>query len=96
MKEQKIILPVGARPLYLTLISGHGSPDTVNGQGGPAIGTGEVGVQILPIKEVEKDYYRWALRKLKGDRRQVAKALGVSLKTVYNKMKEYGLSADEQ
>ena len=96
MKEQELVLPVGARPLYLTLISKQEDSNTVNGQGRSETGAEEESAQVLPIKVIEKDYYGWALRKLKGDRRQVAKALGVSLKTVYNKIKEYGLSADEQ
>lgn len=42
-----------------------------------------------PIKEVERRLIEATLDKLDGDKRAAAKALGISLKTLYNRLNEY-------
>ncbi len=43
---------------------------------------------LLPLEEVEKRYLRWASRTHSGDRRSLARALGVSERTLYRKLEE--------
>jgi len=38
------------------------------------------------LKEIERDYIWFVSQKLRGDKKKIAEALGVSLKTVYNKL----------
>ncbi len=45
-----------------------------------------------PIKEVEKDLIETTLRKVNGNRKKAAKLLGIGERTLYRKMKRYGLS----
>lgn len=49
---------------------------------------------IRPLAELERIAIVDALIKLRGDKPAVARALGVSLKTLYNKLHEYGLPLD--
>ncbi len=43
------------------------------------------------LEDVERKLLIATLQALKGDRRRAAELLGISLKTVYNRLKEYGL-----
>ena len=43
------------------------------------------------LQTVEKKLLRATLLAVKGDKRVAAELLGVSLKTIYNKLKEYQL-----
>lgn len=43
----------------------------------------------ITIKEVEKEIYLRSLEMNKGDKRKVAESLGVSVKTVFNKINKY-------
>jgi DNA-binding NtrC family response regulator len=49
-------------------------------------------VRSLSLEEMEKEQIRRALEKHHGNRRLAAKALGVGERTLYRKLKEYGLS----
>lgn len=44
---------------------------------------------IPKLADVERVWVLYALQALKGDRRAAAKALGVSVKTIYNKIARY-------
>ena len=46
---------------------------------------------VPPLKEVEKEAIRRALEATGGHRRQAAKLLGIGLRTLYDKIKAYGL-----
>ena len=45
---------------------------------------------VMPLAEVERILIRNALRQKGGNREQAAKALGISERTLYRKIKEYG------
>ncbi len=45
---------------------------------------------VMPLEEVERILIRNALRAKGGNREQAAKALGISERTLYRKIKEYG------
>jgi len=44
-----------------------------------------------PLDEVERDYLLATLRRFGGNRTRTAEALGVSQKTLYNKLRRYAL-----
>ncbi|MGB5245388.1 MAG: sigma-54 dependent transcriptional regulator [Woeseia sp.] len=46
------------------------------------------------IADVEKDLIMATLKQLKGDKKAAAASLGVSLKTLYNRLKDYGEDAE--
>lgn len=46
------------------------------------------------LKEVEKDYILQALTALSWNKTKVAKTLGISVKTLYNKLHLYGLMSE--
>jgi DNA-binding NtrC family response regulator len=48
----------------------------------------------LSLAEVEKRMIERAIRKYAGRRRQAATELGISERTLYRKIKEYGLEED--
>jgi DNA-binding NtrC family response regulator len=47
-----------------------------------------------PLEEVERRHILSTLAHFKEDKNQTADALGISLKTLYNKLKKYGTPAD--
>jgi transcriptional regulator with PAS, ATPase and Fis domain len=51
----------------------------------------EVVEESLSLADKEKEYIKKALEKYKGRRRQAAKELGLSERTLYRKMNEYGI-----
>jgi len=57
--------------------------------------SGDAGVGHLagrPIEEVEREHIRQTLELTKGNREQAAKLLGMGERTLYRKLKDYGLS----
>jgi transcriptional regulator of acetoin/glycerol metabolism len=58
-------------------------------------GAGENGPQVLSIAEMEKQAILNTIRQLKGDKLMAARLLGIGKTTLYRKLKEYGLGADE-
>jgi two-component system response regulator HydG len=60
---------------------------------GPLTATGS-GVDVLigrPLKEVEKYYIQRVLELTEGNREEAAQSLGIGERTLYRKIKEYGL-----
>ncbi|RMI13921.1 MAG: sigma-54-dependent Fis family transcriptional regulator [Calditrichaeota bacterium] len=47
--------------------------------------------EIKPLEEMEREMIEKALRKFHGNRRRAARALNISERTLYRKIKEYGL-----
>jgi two-component system, NtrC family, response regulator AtoC len=47
------------------------------------------------LKEVEKDHILFTLEKLDGHKRKASEVLGISLKTLYNRLHEYGEMGQE-
>src|SRR6185436_14136357 len=48
---------------------------------------------IVPIREMERDAILRALEETHQDKRRAAQLLGISLKTLYNKLAKYGIQA---
>ena len=61
------------------------------GRGGRPAGRGLV---LKPLREVERELVELALRQLRGDKPAAAEALGIALKTLYNKIKAYEIDVD--
>jgi transcriptional regulator with PAS, ATPase and Fis domain len=59
-----------------------------------AIGVG--GVEIIPLAELEKRQILHSVEKCGGNRTQAAKKLGISIRTLRNKLHEYGVGAKEE
>jgi len=58
----------------------------------PANGNGNVGVKLGDsFAEAERKLLTATLGHVQGNKRRAAELLGVSLKTIYNKLKEFGL-----
>ena len=51
----------------------------------------ELSVNLMTLSELEMAHILYAMDALKGNKTQVAKTLGISLKTLYNKLHLYGL-----
>lgn len=39
---------------------------------------------IIPLEEVKREYVRWVLHRLSGDKDAAARCLGISVRTMYN------------
>jgi DNA-binding NtrC family response regulator len=53
------------------------------------------GDEIIPLAELEKRQILHAVDKCGGNRTQAAKKLGISIRTLRNKLHEYGVGAKE-
>jgi DNA-binding NtrC family response regulator len=42
--------------------------------------------EVIPLEEVEQRYLLWALASFQGDKRALAKQLGLSERTLYRKL----------
>jgi len=51
------------------------------------------GGSVTPIREMERDMILRALEETGQDKRKAAQLLGISLKTLYNKLAKYGIQA---
>lgn len=49
---------------------------------------------VRPIRDLYKDAILAALEVFDGDKKRAAKALGISFKTLYNKLHRYGLAGE--
>jgi DNA-binding NtrC family response regulator len=66
-------------------------PDTVLRAAAPAAAT--AAGSVTPIREMERDMILRALEETGQDKRRAAQLLGISLKTLYNKLAKYGIQA---
>jgi DNA-binding NtrC family response regulator len=66
-------------------------PDNVLRVGGPT--PAAAGGSVTPIREMERDMIVRALDETGQDKRKAAQLLGISLKTLYNKLAKYGIQA---
>jgi DNA-binding NtrC family response regulator len=53
------------------------------------------GGQVLRLEELEKRAIQAALRQTGGNRTQAAAALGISIRTLRNKLNEYGVKGKD-
>ncbi len=73
------------------LIASEHLPDNVLRGTVPATGTSAG--SVTPIREMERDLILRALDETNQDKRKAAQLLGISLKTLYNKLAKYGIQA---
>jgi len=73
------------------LIASEHLPDNVLRGTAPA--TGAAAGSVTPIREMERDLILRALDETNQDKRKAAQLLGISLKTLYNKLAKYGIQA---
>ena len=66
-------------------------PDTVLRAAAPAAAPSAT--TVTPIREMERDMILRALEETGQDKRRAAQLLGISLKTLYNKLAKYGIQA---
>jgi transcriptional regulator with PAS, ATPase and Fis domain len=66
-------------------------PDNVLRAAAPA--PAPAGGSVTPIREMERDMILRALEETGQDKRRAAQLLGISLKTLYNKLAKYGIQA---
>ncbi len=50
----------------------------------------------MPLKEVEREIIIQTLADTEGNRTQTARILGISRKTLQNKLKEYGITEEKR
>ena len=74
------------------LIGAEHLPDNVLRPAAPAAAAGGGG-SVTPIREMERDMILRALEETGQDKRRAAQLLGISLKTLYNKLAKYGIQA---
>jgi DNA-binding NtrC family response regulator len=67
-------------------------PDNVLHGRAPAAAPGPTG-SVRPIREMEREEIMRALEETAYDKRRAAALLGISLKTLYNKLAKYGIQA---
>ena len=73
------------------LIGAEHLPDNVLRGTAPTPAAG--GGSVTPIREMERDAILRALEETGQDKRRAAQLLGISLKTLYNKLAKYGIQA---
>jgi DNA-binding NtrC family response regulator len=73
------------------LIGTEHLPDTVLRAAAPA--PAAAAGSVTPIREMERDMILRALEETGQDKRRAAQLLGISLKTLYNKLAKYGIQA---
>ena len=66
-------------------------PENVVQSAAPA--AGKTAGSVTPIREMERDAILRALEQTNQDKRRAAALLGISLKTLYNKLAKYGIQA---
>ena len=70
----------------------HTSPVIINdGQAISDFNNMEVVEESLRLEDAERDLIKKALKKHKGKRKEAASDLGISERTLYRKIKEYGI-----
>jgi two-component system response regulator HydG len=69
----------------------HAGDDGGEGEDGP----GRLG-SIVSIADMEKQAILGTIRQLKGDKLMAARLLGIGKTTLYRKLKEYGLTEEEE
>jgi DNA-binding NtrC family response regulator len=73
------------------LIEAEHLPDNVLRAAAPT--PAAAGGSVTPIREMERDMILRALEETGQDKRRAAQLLGISLKTLYNKLAKYGIQA---
>jgi DNA-binding NtrC family response regulator len=81
------------QPHHLGLMPISTSSIAASASSGAAFGVG--GEEVTPLAEIEKRQILHAVERCGGNRTQAAKKLGISIRTLRNKLHEYGVGAKE-
>ncbi len=65
-------------------------PEQCGGDAGARSEFGLLPVEIVPLEEMESRYLAWAVTRFPGERRELARLLGVSERTLYRKLQGLG------
>jgi DNA-binding NtrC family response regulator len=99
--ERAVILSEDGRPVSAAALGLNGMPDQAatpaattpvpveSPIAAEAVAVVSTGGQVLPMSELEKRAIRAALLQTGGNRTQAAEALGISIRTLRNKLQEY-------
>lgn len=94
MKTQETTeLPSGSRPLGAVVQERTVTAKTTPGESVTAL-TGDVAIPLMTLANLEKLYILQALKQCGGNKPKTAAALGVSVKTIYNKLHQYGVNSE--
>ncbi len=66
-----------------------GKPAAATGTAGTA---GTAGTGVTTLEQLERQAIQEALDRCSGHRKQAAEQLGIGLRTLYDKLKQYGIS----
>jgi DNA-binding NtrC family response regulator len=94
--ERAIILATDGeelQPEHLGMVPVNAAGGSI-GAAAAAIGVG--GDEVVPLAELEKRQILHAVERCGGNRTQAAKKLGISIRTLRNKLHEYGVGAKEE
>ncbi|MBP1639416.1 MAG: transcriptional regulator [Bacteroidetes bacterium] len=93
MEEMQLFRPQYVQPNETTIVAPQHQPSSfkTNGKHDHIEDTEEYVEESLSLEEVEKDMIRKALERHKGKRKFAAQELGISERTLYRKINEYGL-----
>ncbi len=80
------LLALGGRKITIDMVSPHILQETRS----PASNS-----EMRPLKEIEKEAILNTLLKLHWNKKEAAKVLGISRKTLYNKMESYGIPLEQ-
>lgn len=83
------------QPHHLGLVSSAGGASATNGASSATTASGVGGEELIPLAELEKRQILHAVEKCGGNRTQAAKKLGISIRTLRNKLHEYGVGAKD-
>jgi two-component system, NtrC family, response regulator HydG len=90
--QRAVLLADGPRILPHHLPRHVGAPLPARPPQAPAAGGGfDGGTEVRPLADIEADYLAWAARTFPGSRRELARALGVSERTLYRRLRALDL-----
>ena len=89
------ILHMGDLPTQLHTFRRNARPEPPPSEGAPAVAEPSQN-GIVSIAEMEKHAILGTIRQLKGDKLMAAKLLGIGKTTLYRKLKEYGISIEDE
>jgi DNA-binding NtrC family response regulator len=85
------------QPHHLGLVSsGAGAAPSSTSAAAGVIGFGGNSDELIPLAEIEKRQILHAVERCGGNRTQAAKKLGISIRTLRNKLHEYGVGAKDE
>jgi DNA-binding NtrC family response regulator len=82
-------LPIGSDLAGIAAATRREEAETVPRRDSDAAHDGSAALEGLSLAEVERRHILATVERMKGDKKEAAKILGISLKTLYNRLKKY-------